>query len=89
MLALKELYDGETRKNLAKLIRRVEYDIEREKNLENLWNFIEENQIFPDYLLGFIEEICVYKESVLKILEKSAREKGFTDFSNAINEALK
>ena len=88
VLALKELYDKETRKNLAKLIRRVEYDIEREKNLENLWNFIEEHAVFPDYLLGFVEEICVYKESVLKILEKSAREKGLTDFSDAINEAL-
>lgn len=88
VLALKELYDKETRKNLAKLIRRVEYDIKREKNLERLWNFIEENSVFPDYLLGFIEEICVYRETVLKILEKSANEKGLTNFSDAIKEAL-
>lgn len=88
VLALKELYDGETRKNLAKLLRRVEYDIEREKNLEELWFFIEKNQIFPDYLIGFIEEICVHKISVYKILEKSAKDKVLTEFLDAIDEAV-
>lgn len=87
-LALKELYTKEIRKNLAKLLRRIEYDVEREKNLDIFWNFLEVENIFPDYLTGFIEEICVYKKSTLNLLLSSAKIRGKNDFVEAMNEAL-
>lgn len=67
-IALKELYTADVRKNLAKLLHRIEYDVEREKNIAALMELTEKEGIFPDYLLGFIEEICVHKENMLKIL---------------------
>ena len=87
-LALKELYTKEIRKNLARLLRRIEYDVEREKNLDIFWNFLEVENIFPDYLTGFIEEICVYKKSTLNLLLSSAKIRGKNDFVEAMNEAL-
>ena len=70
VLALKELYTNDIRKNLAKLLHRIEYDVEREKNLAALSKFIEKEHIFEDYLIGFIEEICVNKENVRENLRR-------------------
>ncbi|WP_295099466.1 class I SAM-dependent methyltransferase [Selenomonas sp.] len=67
---LKSLYDKETRKQLARLIHRIEYDVEAEKNLAELKRFCEENMIFDEYLADFIQEICVRP---LKLTEYLAR----------------
>lgn len=80
VLALKELYTKDIRKNLSKLLHRIEYDAERKKNIALLWDFIIAEHIFPDYLEGFVEEVCVYKESVFKILLESAKKRGLYDF---------
>ena len=62
--ALKRFYDYETRRELARLIHRVEYDIERAKSLEQIFNLCRENQIFADYLVDFINSIVVHRETV-------------------------
>lgn len=88
VLALKELYTEDTRKTLAKLLHRIEYDVEREKSLIYLWNLIEQEHIFPDYLLGFVEEITIYKKTTLKILYDYAKDNGIYDFATEIGEAI-
>lgn len=57
---LKGLYDKETRQQLARLLHRIEYDVEKEKNLAELKRFCEEKMIFDEYLADFIQEICVH-----------------------------
>lgn len=59
---LKSLYDKETRKQLARLLHRIEYDIDRQKNLAALKKLCEEKMIFEEYLADFRQEVCVHKE---------------------------
>ncbi|MBR1729629.1 MAG: methyltransferase [Selenomonadaceae bacterium] len=60
--ALKRFYTPQIRKQLATLIHRIEYDIDREENILLLKNFCEENQIFDDYLNDFIDQIVLHRE---------------------------
>ena len=60
--ALKQFYSADIRKELAKILHRIEYDIEREENIKRLIAFCDENQIFEDYLYDFIDSIVVHRE---------------------------
>lgn len=68
---LKSLYDKATRKQLARIIHRIEYDVEREKNLAELKKFCEANMIFDDYLADFIQEICVHPLKLTECLKQT------------------
>lgn len=57
---LKSLYDKETRKQLARILHRIEYDIDKQKNLAALKKLCEEKMIFDDYLKDFMQEVCVH-----------------------------
>ena len=87
--ALKELYTKDTRKKLSRLLLRIEYDVNREENLALLWKLIDEERIFPDYLLGFMEEISIHKNETIKILLKSAKIRGLEDFASGMDEAMR
>ncbi len=60
--ALKEFYTPAIRKELARLIHRIEYDIDRTENFQRLKKLCEEQQIFEDYLIDFINQIVVHHE---------------------------
>lgn len=66
---LKSLYDKETRKKLSRLLHRIEYDIDKQKNLAELKKLCEEKMIFDEYLEDFMQEACVHQE-VLDISEE-------------------
>ena len=70
---MKTFYTSEIRKELAILLRRIEYDIDLEENIERLHNLCTENMIFDDYLYDFIEQIAIHRERLFNILieEKS------------------
>ena len=70
--ALKACYTTEIRQELAILLHRIEYDIERTDNLERLWRLCEQQMIFPAYLLGFIHETVVHEAQFVELLQKSA-----------------
>ena len=72
---LKSFFTHEVRRDLAWLLHRVEYDIDREENLERLWAFCRRHMIFEDYLGDFAREIIVHQES-LELLYHSARMQG-------------
>ena len=63
---LKSLYDRETRKQLARILHRIEYDIDRQENIAALKKLCAEKMIFDEYLADFIQEACVHKEKLIK-----------------------
>ena len=64
--ALKQFYTPEIRKELAKLLHRIEYDIDREENLNRLIELCKKNQIFEDYLNDFIEQVVIHRDLLFK-----------------------
>ena len=65
--ALKSFYTPAVRKELARLLHRIEYNIDRKENIERLHNLCEEHQIFDDYLFDFIEQVVVHRERLADI----------------------
>lgn len=61
---LKSLYTKKTRTKLARILHRIEYDVEREKNLRALQELCEREGIFPEYLRDFIREVVVHPEQL-------------------------
>ena len=67
---LKGLYDKKTRAELARVLHRIEYDVEREKNLVALQELCNGQMIFPDYLHDFVESACIHAGRVLPLLNE-------------------
>ena len=63
--ALKKEYASEERKRLATLLRRIEYDIDAEKNVSDFWRFVEETGFTAEYLARFVAEIVVHRKAFL------------------------
>lgn len=67
---LKGLYTKETRKQLARLLHRIEYGVEREKNVEALKELCRKESIFPEYLEDFVHEVVIHPEQVKPVIAK-------------------
>lgn len=52
--ALKALYSPDVRRQLAVLLRRIEYDIDCAENLAAFWQLYAKEMLFPDYVVDFI-----------------------------------
>ena len=65
---LKQFYTPEIRKELSKLLHRIEYDVDREENIARLHKFCEEHMNFEDYLIDFIEQVVVHREVMTSVL---------------------
>lgn len=65
---LKGLYTSAVRKELARLLHRIEYDVEREKNIAALQELCQQEGIFPAYLQDFINETCYHAAEVAQKL---------------------
>ena len=61
---LKSLYKKETRKQLARLLHRIEYDVDRAENIAALKTLCAREGIFPEYLTDFIHETVVHPERI-------------------------
>ncbi len=59
---LKQFYTPKIRKELAKILHRIEYNVEREENLKRLQKFCEKYMIFDDYLQDFISQIVIHRD---------------------------
>lgn len=70
VVALKEMYTPEIRAELARLLHRVEYDIDAEKNLAALLKLCRQEKIFNEYLEDFIEQTVIHKEKIFNILHQ-------------------
>ncbi len=72
---LKSFFTLAVRKELAWLLHRIEYDVDREENLVRLWALCRREGIFEDYFWDFAQEIILHSE-VIEILHASAEEQG-------------
>ena len=61
---LKGLYSPEIRKELSRILHRIEYDVERTENLARLQELCAREGIFKEYLHDFITEACCHAELV-------------------------
>ncbi len=53
---LKSMYDPDTRKELSRIIHRIEYDVFAYKECARFWQFCDEKNIFADYAAAFVEQ---------------------------------
>lgn len=61
--ALKEFYTYEVRAELSRLLHRIEYSIDVEKNLAQLIELCRRENIFDDYLFDFISQVVVHSDA--------------------------
>lgn len=85
---LKRLYTPKVRAELAKLLRRVEYNIDVKDNREKLWDLCEREGIFPAYLANFIRETVIYINELLWGLEPWRKSDATADYWNELLEEL-
>ena len=67
---LKGMYSQDTRKELARLLHRLEYGVDREASLERLRELCRQEQIFREYVEDFVQEACAHPERVLDLLQQ-------------------
>ncbi|MBR3051617.1 MAG: methyltransferase [Selenomonadaceae bacterium] len=58
--ALKEIFTPEVRADLSRLLHRIEYDIDAEKNFLRLMALCDRAGIFDDYLSDFINQVIIH-----------------------------
>ena len=65
IMELKRMYTPEIRKELAKLLRRLEYGVDAENSRQRLWELCQREMIFPAYLASFIKETVMHLNDLL------------------------
>ncbi|MBR4151931.1 MAG: methyltransferase [Selenomonadaceae bacterium] len=73
--ALKDFFTLEVRADLSRILHRIEYDIDREKNLGLLMDICEREGIFDEYLSDFIEQVVIH-ESAKNFIKEWAKNFG-------------
>ena len=66
---LKLFFSPETRRMIARLLHRIEYDAAAERAVMELHELCVREGIFYDYLSDFIAEVCVHEEKVRAALD--------------------
>ncbi len=83
---LKSMYTADFRAEFARIIHRVEYDIEIADSVKNFWRLYDEVGMFTDYAAEFINEIVIHKENFYKNLRdhsnRSETEKIIAEIEN-------
>ena len=70
--ALKEIYTEELRARISRLLHRIEYDLDAEKNLQKLMTLCKREQFFDDYLADFIKQVVVHKDRIEFLKNRAA-----------------
>ena len=65
---LKLFFSQGTRRTIARLLHRIEYDISAEESIAALHRLCVREGVFRDYLTDFITEVCVHDERVHALL---------------------
>lgn len=81
---LKSMFTPEIRTNLARILHRIEYDVEISDSVKKFWAMVDAEGIFPDYAAAFIRSVVIHREHFYKNVKKySAR----AEFEEIIDEA--
>lgn len=67
---LKSMYNDSVRKELSRLLHRIEYKVFDEEALKSLQKLTVKEKIFDDYIEDFINETCFDRDYVLKVWKK-------------------
>lgn len=70
--ALKDLFTHETRAELSRILHRIEYDIDAEKNFCRLMELCDREKIFDEYLRDFINQVVVHAAAKNFLRERAA-----------------
>ena len=73
--ALKQCFTPSIRAELSRLIHRIEYDIERDQNLDRLFELCTREMIFEDYLSDFIKSVTAHADR-FEIFKREAAARG-------------
>ena len=65
---LRKFYTPEIRKTLVRILRRIDADIDVEKNIACLWKICQEAQVNGEYLVRWIRNTMLLPEHVLQSL---------------------
>jgi len=65
---LKGLYSFAVRRELARLLHRIEYDVQRAESLRRLQDLCQREGIFVEYLRDFIQESCYHVEKTANLV---------------------
>ena len=66
---LKSMYSDSVRKELSKLLHRIEYGVNTAESVENLKRLMEKENIFEDYVSDFIDEACYNRDYVKRLVK--------------------
>ena len=69
---LKSFYTAEQRKELARLLHRIEYDVDLPAQVMAFWLFYAHVGLFPDYAANFVKEACFHPERFYRHLFASS-----------------
>ena len=69
---LKSFYTAEQRKELARLLHRIEYDVDLAAQTAAFWAFYAQAGLFPDYAANFVKEACFHPERFYRHLFASS-----------------
>ena len=65
---LKTMYTPEFRAEFARILHRVEYDIEIADSVKNFWRLYDSVGMFENYVAEFINSVIIHKENFYKNL---------------------
>ncbi len=69
---LKSMYTPEIRAELARLLHRIEYDVETADSVEKFWRLYDSAGMFEDYVAEFIAAVVIHREQFFENLRKNS-----------------
>ena len=76
MALLKSMYTAEDRKQLSRLLHRIEYEVELGTSCRGFWDLWQELKLFPDYVGEFIHEAVFHPEAFFANLRQGTEDLG-------------
>lgn len=69
---LKSMYSKKERKELAKILHRIEYDVAAEAACQRFWQLWQELGLFPDYIANFVKQAVYHPKRFYECLGKNS-----------------
>ena len=88
VMALKQLYTREIRRELVNRLRRTEYGINVAENVKQLWRLFEEAMMFPEYVADFVRQTIIRQEEFLAHFINELNRLGHEDWGRTFLKAL-
>ena len=67
---LKSMFTPEIRTNLARILHRIEYEVDLEANVAEFWRIFDAEGLFVEYVANFIRSVVIHREKFWLNMEK-------------------